>query len=156
MLVKPLLPAFGCWVVGGQHLIARLRLSSLPFGLKLGSPLELGFCLPKRPAKKNLFQFATWRHSSVKAYSSSSSNNPPSRLPLEDDNPPHHLRHGKMALGNAEHRRESTGSGSSLNDDRKRPFLIGVAGGTASGKVCDEISCVHHHFDHYVFLVHSL
>jgi uridine kinase len=46
-----------------------------------------------------------------------------------------------MALGNAEHRRESTGSGSSLNDDRKRPFLIGVAGGTASGKstVCDKI-----------------
>merc|ERR1719411_583711 len=39
-------------------------------------------------------------------------------------------------------RLDSTGSGSSLNgEDITKPFLIGVAGGTASGKtsVCDEI-----------------
>ena len=33
-------------------------------------------------------------------------------------------------------RRESSGSGSSLaGESFKRPFIIGVAGGTASGKV---------------------
>ena len=40
-----------------------------------------------------------------------------------------------MALGKFE-RLDSTGSGSSLNgEDITKPFLIGVAGGTASGKV---------------------
>ena len=34
-------------------------------------------------------------------------------------------------------RRESSGSGSSLVALDKRPFMIGVAGGTASGKVGD-------------------
>ena len=42
-------------------------------------------------------------------------------------------------------RRESSGSGSSLvaaegTSSQKRPFMIGVAGGTASGKVCDLMS----------------
>ena len=40
-------------------------------------------------------------------------------------------------------RRESSGSGSSLTGaaDTKRPFMIGVAGGTASGKstVCERL-----------------
>merc|ERR1712223_931923 len=47
-----------------------------------------------------------------------------------------------MALGKNFERLDSTGSGSSLNgEDITKPFLIGVAGGTASGKtsVCDEI-----------------
>ena len=41
-----------------------------------------------------------------------------------------------MALGKNFERLDSTGSGSSLNgEDITKPFLIGVAGGTASGKV---------------------
>ncbi len=56
-----------------------------------------------------------------------------SLLNIEKEDPPKILTHGKMALGE---RRDSNGSGgSSANGDRKRPFLIGVAGGTASGKV---------------------
>ena len=46
-----------------------------------------------------------------------------------------------MALGKFE-RLDSTGSGSSLNgEDITKPFLIGVAGGTASGKVSSSIFC---------------
>ena len=45
-----------------------------------------------------------------------------------------------MALGKFD-RLDSTGSGSSLNgEDITKPFLIGVAGGTASGKV--SMQCV--------------
>merc|ERR1711982_101758 len=65
------------------------------------------------------------------------------RLKIEKESPTH-LVHGKMTPGMFE-RRESSGSGSSLiaggAEDRKRPFMIGVAGGTASGKstVCEKI-----------------
>jgi len=55
------------------------------------------------------------------------------------------LLHGIMTKNGMFERRESSGSGSSLTGTadtyRKRPFMIGVAGGTASGKstVCEKI-----------------
>merc|ERR1712029_333656 len=64
-----------------------------------------------------------------------------SDLTLKDSleqNPVSHLFHGTMTV----ERRASSGSGSSLTgEDFKRPFIIGVAGGTASGKstVCEKI-----------------
>ena len=49
-----------------------------------------------------------------------------------------HLLHGIMTKHDGMfERRESSGSGSSLVALDKRPFMIGVAGGTASGKVGD-------------------
>ena len=53
-----------------------------------------------------------------------------------EKSPVSHLLHGSMTF----ERRESSGSGSSLSgggpaEEFKRPFIIGVAGGTASGKV---------------------
>lgn len=59
------------------------------------------------------------------------------RLNLEE-NSPTHLLHGIMTKTDGMfERRESSGSGSSLVALDKRPFMIGVAGGTASGKVGD-------------------
>merc|ERR1711963_81644 len=66
------------------------------------------------------------------------------RLDLEK-NSPTHLLHGIMTKHGMFDRRESSGSGSSLAGESssypKRPFMIGVAGGTASGKstVCEKI-----------------
>jgi uridine kinase len=63
------------------------------------------------------------------------------RLNLEE-NSPTHLLHGIMTKHDGMfERRESSGSGSSLVALDKRPFMIGVAGGTASGKstVCEKI-----------------
>jgi uridine kinase len=63
------------------------------------------------------------------------------RLNLEESSPTH-LLHGIMTKHDGMfERRESSGSGSSLVALDKRPFMIGVAGGTASGKstVCEKI-----------------
>lgn len=81
-----------------------------------------------------------WRRSLASRSSKISTSD---RLKIEKESPTH-LVHGKMTPGMFE-RRESSGSGSSLiaggAEDRKRPFMIGVAGGTASGKstVCEKI-----------------
>merc|ERR1712086_1246847 len=64
------------------------------------------------------------------------------RLNLEENSPPNHLLHGIMTKHDGMfERRESSGSGSSLVALDKKPFMIGVAGGTASGKstVCEKL-----------------
>lgn len=55
--------------------------------------------------------------------------------PLEEHSQTH-LIHGKMTNGTFERR---PSSGSSSGEDHKRPFMIGVAGGTASGKVNNNV-----------------
>merc|ERR1712109_124795 len=71
-----------------------------------------------------------------------SSKTDPTRQRLEE-NSSSPLLHGIMTKNGMFERRESSGSGSSLTGaaDTKRPFIIGVAGGTASGKstVCEKI-----------------
>lgn len=81
----------------------------------------------------------TWRR--LLASKSSKSD----RLNNIEENSPNHLVHGIMTL-NGERRESSGSSGTSTaalgaNEDHKRPFMIGVAGGTASGKstVCEKI-----------------
>ena len=63
------------------------------------------------------------------------------RLNLEENSSTSPLLHGIMSKKGMFERRESAGSGSSLTGAadhyRKRPLMIGVAGGTASGKVGD-------------------
>ena len=75
---------------------------------------------------------------SLASYRSSKISHSEQRLQLEEHSADH-LVHGEMSPGMFE-RRESSGSGSSMiasgaDGERKRPFMIGVAGGTASGKV---------------------
>ena len=72
---------------------------------------------------------------------SSKSEQSQQRLELEEHSQSH-LLHGIMTKHSMFERRESSGSGSSLvaaegAASQKRPFMIGVAGGTASGKVSD-------------------
>jgi len=76
---------------------------------------------------------------------SSKSEQSQQRLQLEEHSQSH-LLHGIMTKHSMFERRESSGSGASLvaaegASSPKRPFMIGVAGGTASGKstVCEKI-----------------
>ena len=76
-----------------------------------------------------------WRRHLAVSTSEDSGSNSTLKDSLEQT-PVSHLVHGTMTV----ERRESSGSGSSLAggsqaEDFKRPFIIGVAGGTASGKV---------------------
>jgi len=82
-----------------------------------------------------------WRRHLAVSTSEDSGSNSTLKDSLEQT-PVSHLVHGTMTV----ERRESSGSGSSLAggshaEDFKRPFIIGVAGGTASGKstVCEKI-----------------
>lgn len=100
------------------------------------SPL-IGCLLARHSARSSLSNVFHWR----RLFASKSSKS--DRLNNLEENTPNHLIHGTMMSNNAE-RRESSGSGSSItqpSEDRKTPFMIGVAGGTASGKstVCEKI-----------------
>lgn len=83
----------------------------------------------RHPKWTNLFW--SWR-----ALSSRSSKS--DRLQQLEESSTSHLLHGKMTHGVYERR---VSSGSLTGEDLKRPFMIGVAGGTASGKstVCEKI-----------------
>merc|ERR1711899_484375 len=86
--------------------------------------------------------FARHNQKPPNLFDSRSSKTDPSRQRLEE-NSSSPLLHGIMTKNGMFERRESSGSGSSLTGaaDTKRPFMIGVAGGTASGKstVCEKI-----------------
>ena len=107
------------WFFAGQYSGSGHLLSRCPTRLQ-----------PRCYKWTNKFDFYWRRHLAV-----STSEDSGSDLTLKDSleqNPVSHLFHGTMTV----ERRASSGSGSSLTgEDFKRPFIIGVAGGTASGKV---------------------